>query len=353
MLQLLVKLLLAGMSRSLTLLSSMGDTFLRKHFCCFTLFLLAMEVTSLSHLQTQSQDSEDIFPPLWHLVPENFEDYLIQNHKIVINVWNYLERLGMYKILLKYSAKYFSELGPNNLKNILWGLPLQHGWQYDSGRLADPLNATGCGHKEGDSLCISEFSWWACMNYYLAAIPFLGALDSGLYEEVQNKIELIPPDKQRAHFCLSIAECNTQVPKVMSAWRDFFKDEFVLMTPEEVDRVLTHPPGLSYLSGPESSFGEAWSSTVHFLAATHFPTNFNVTNNFQTGLPPRILLEGDKLPFIGDFTFLQNKILFLLESLHTANKNTGRSLRPIHGPYLITGIQKTLPCDNVSTSKSH
>lgn len=91
---------------------------------------------------------------------------------------------------------------------------------------------------------------------------------------------------------------------------------------------------LSYLSGPESSFGEAWSSTVHFLAATRLPTNFNVTNNFQTGLPPRILLEGDK-PFIGDFTLLQNKVLFLLESLHTTNKNTGR--RPVYGPYLITG----------------
>lgn len=116
------------------MLSSMGDTFLRKHFCCLTLFLLVMKVASPAHLQTQPKDSEDIFPPLWHLVPENFEDYLIQNHKIVINVWNYLERLGMYKILLKSSAKYFSELGPDNLNNILWGLPLQHGWQYSSGR---------------------------------------------------------------------------------------------------------------------------------------------------------------------------------------------------------------------------
>uniref|UniRef100_A0A670Y924 Chromosome 6 open reading frame 58 n=1 Tax=Pseudonaja textilis TaxID=8673 RepID=A0A670Y924_PSETE len=200
----------------------------------------------------------------------------------------------------------------------------------------------------------------SCMNYYLAAIPFLGALDSGLFEEVQNEIELIPPDKQRAHFCLSIAECNTQVPKVMSAWRDFFKVYLLLFSEDEALGYMwkAHTlsinfafQNLSYLSGPESSFGEAWSSAVHFLAAMHFPTNFNVTSNFQTGLPPRILLEGDKVPFIGDFTLLQNKILFLLESLHTANKNTGRSLRPIRGPYIITGIQKTLPCGNVSTSK--
>ncbi|XP_032071221.1 protein LEG1 homolog [Thamnophis elegans] len=334
----------------MTLLSSMGDTFLRKRFCCLTLFLLAMEVASPAHLQTQFQDSEDIFPPLWHSVPENFEDYPIQNHKIVINVWNYLERMGMYKILLKSSAKYFRELGPNNLNNILWGLPLQHGWQYSSGRLADPLNTTGCGHKDGDSLCVSEFSWWACMNYYLAAIPFLGALDSDFFEELPNEVELIPPDEQRVHFCLNIADCNTQVPKVMSAWKDFFK--YLLSTAPNSETATSlifsedealgfmwraHTlsitsafqkckTSLSYLSGPESRFGEAWSSTVHFIAATHFPTNFNVTNNFQTGLPPRILLEGDKVPFIGDFTPLQNKVLFLLESLHTTNKNTGNML---------------------------
>lgn len=122
------------MSRSVMLLSSMADPFLGKHFCCLTLFLLGLEMSSPAHLQTQPQASEDTFPPLWHLAPENFEDYHIQNHKTVINVWNYLERLGLYKILLKSSAKYFSGLGPNNVNNILWGLPLQHGWQYRSGR---------------------------------------------------------------------------------------------------------------------------------------------------------------------------------------------------------------------------
>ncbi|XP_039180854.1 protein LEG1 homolog isoform X3 [Crotalus tigris] len=328
------------------LLSSMADPFLRKHFCFLTLFLLGMEGSSPAHLQTQPQAPEDTFPPLWHLVPENIEDYPIRNHKTVINVWNYLERLGLYKILLKSSAKYFSGLGPNNVNNILWGLPLQHGWQYRSGRLADPFNSTGCGHMDRESLCISEFSWWACMNYYLAAIPFLGALDSDFFEELPNEVELMPPDKQREHFCLSTAECNTQIPKVMSAWRDFFK--YLLSTAPNSetassplfseDEALGYmwkahtlsissafrkcQKSLSYFSGPESNFGEAWSTTVNFLAATHFPTNFNVTNNFQTGFPPRILLEGDKVPFIDDFTLLQNKVIFLLESLHTTNKNT-------------------------------
>ncbi|XP_070589580.1 protein LEG1 homolog [Erythrolamprus reginae] len=333
----------------MTLQSSMGDNFLRKPFFCLTLLLLAMEVPSPAHLQTQSQGSENIFPPLWHLVPENFEDYSMQNDKIVIKGWNYLERMGMYKILLKSSAKYFSQLGPNNFNNILWGLPLQHGWQYGTGRLADPLNATGCGHKDGDNLCISAFSWWGCMNYYLAAIPFLGALDSDLFEQLPNAIELIPPEEQRELFCHSIAECNIQVPKVMSGWRDFFK--YLLSTAPNSetatslvfseDEALGYmwkahtlsvdsafqkcKTSLSYLSGPESSFAEAWSSAVHFLEAMRFPTTFNITSNFQTGLPPRILLEGDK-PFIDDFTIQQNTVLLLLETLYTTNKNTGNVL---------------------------
>ncbi|XP_063151657.1 protein LEG1 homolog [Candoia aspera] len=332
------------------MLSGVADIFLRKLSCCLTLFLLVTKGVSPAHLEIQPQDSEDTFPPLWQLAPENFEDYPVQGHKTVINLWNYLERLGIYKILLKFSAKYFSGLGPDNVTNILWGLPLQHGWQYRTGRLADPLNATGCGHMDGDRLCISVYSWWACMNYYLTAFPFLGALDSGFFGELPYEIELIPPDEQRTDFCHSIAECNTQVPKIMSVWRDFFK--YLLSTAPNSetatsclfseDEALSYmwkahtlslnsafpkfQKRLQYLSGPESSFGVAWSTAVYFLAAAHFPTNLNVTNHFQTGLPPRILLERDKIPFIGDFTPLQNKVLFLLEILHTTNKNTGNVL---------------------------
>ncbi|KAM6464979.1 protein LEG1 homolog [Liasis olivaceus] len=327
-----------------------GDIFLRRHFCCLALFLLATKGASPAHLEIQPQESENTFPPLWQVAPENFEDYPIQDHKTVIDPWNYLERLGMYKILLKFSTNYFSGLGPNNTNNILWGLPLQHGWQYGSGRLADPLNATGCGHMDGDNLCVSVFSWWACMNYYLAAIPFLGALDSGFFGELPYEVELIPPGEQSTDFCHSIAECNTQMPKVMSAWRDFFKyllstapnseaTPSLLFSEEKALSYIWKAHSLSidsafpkfkkrlpYLSGPESSFGEAWSTAVHFLAPTHFRTNLNVTNHFQTGLPPRILLEGDKVPFVHDFTLLQNKVLFLLEILHATNKNTGNVL---------------------------
>ncbi|XP_053138835.1 protein LEG1 homolog [Hemicordylus capensis] len=295
-------------------------------------------------------DYQDTFPPLWHSAPGNLEDYPIKDNKIIINAWNYRERLGAYKILLDSSAEYFATLAPNNAGNILWGLPLQHGWQYSTGRLADPLNITTCGHENGDRLCISTHSWWASMNYYLAIIPFLGALETGLYGELPYEVEVLPPEEQSADFCHSVVECNTQAPAVMASWRDFFK--YLLSTTMEPERSAAQPFSkdealkhmwhahvltlayalpkfqnrLPYLSRPESSFGKDWSTAVDFLAAAHFSTDQNTINHFQTGLSPRMLFVGDKAPFIEDFTPTQNKVLFLLGALRKTNELTGNIL---------------------------
>lgn len=76
---------------------------------------------------------EDDYPPLWDLAPGNLLDFPVKDNKIVIGVWNYQGRLGVYKSLLNASAEYFDAFGPLNSGNILWGLPLQHGWQFRTG----------------------------------------------------------------------------------------------------------------------------------------------------------------------------------------------------------------------------
>lgn len=76
---------------------------------------------------------EDDYPPLWDRAPESLLDFLVKDNKIVINPWNYQERLGVYKNMLNSSAKYFTAFGSQNFGNILWGLPLQHGWQFRTG----------------------------------------------------------------------------------------------------------------------------------------------------------------------------------------------------------------------------
>lgn len=76
----------------------------------------------------------DLYPPLWKESPGQFSDYTLENGTYIIDPWVFPQRLGMYKILLTQTATYFEKFAPGNEQNILWGLPLQHGWQYSSGK---------------------------------------------------------------------------------------------------------------------------------------------------------------------------------------------------------------------------
>uniref|UniRef100_A0A8D0KVW1 Chromosome 6 open reading frame 58 n=1 Tax=Strix occidentalis caurina TaxID=311401 RepID=A0A8D0KVW1_STROC len=309
--------------------------------------LLIMTVT-LSPATATAQSEEDatgevVYPPLWDLAPENLLDFLVKNNKIIINAWNYQERLGVYKNLLNSSAKYFTAFGSQNFGNILWGLPLQHGWQFRTGRLADPSHVTSCGYEGEDLLCISVRSWWSCMNYYLAVIPFLGAVEAGLFGQLQYEIEILPPEERRADFCYSVADCWSRIPKLMDDWKAYFEVNnffffIVSMSPATSSFKLDHGISiisytfilisfsLKYLSDPEANFGEAWADAVDFIAATHFSTDLLTTNNFQAFLPQRMLVEGDVLPSISDFSPQQNRVLLSMRALHKANQLTGRSL---------------------------
>ncbi|OXB64477.1 hypothetical protein ASZ78_015961 [Callipepla squamata] len=260
----------------------------------------------------------DVYPPLWDFAPENLQDFPVKDNKIVINPWNYRERLGVYKSLLKASAKYFTAFGSQNSGNILWGLPLQHGWQFHT-----------------------------AMNYYLSIIPFLGAVEAGLFGEVQYEVEMLPPEEQKDDFCYSVADCRSHIPNLMDEWKAYFE---YLLTAEQSDINLSKSSfmlddalhymwkahvasiacalpkfqdSLKYLSDPEANFGEDWANAVDFIAATHFSTVLQNTNKFQTFLPQRMLVEGDVLPSISGFSPQQNRVLLSLRALNKANQLTG------------------------------
>ncbi|PKU32619.1 hypothetical protein llap_17077 [Limosa lapponica baueri] len=129
--------------------------------CALLIATLTLSPAATAAQSGNDATGEDVYPPLWDLAPENLLDFPVKDNKIVINAWNYRERLGVYKNLLSSSAKYFTAFGSQNFGNILWGLPLQHGWQFRTGRLADPSRVTSCGYEDGDLLCISVRSWWS------------------------------------------------------------------------------------------------------------------------------------------------------------------------------------------------
>lgn len=105
---------------------------------CFGVCALLVVAVTLSPVTAAAWSENDVpgeyaHPPLWDLAPGNLLDFPVKDNKIVINAWKYQERLGVYKSLLNASAKYFGAFGPQNSGNILWGLPLQHGWQFRTG----------------------------------------------------------------------------------------------------------------------------------------------------------------------------------------------------------------------------
>ncbi|XP_075720374.1 protein LEG1 homolog [Rhinoderma darwinii] len=308
-----------------------------------TMLMFLWLVIGLGYANPDISSHNDNYPPMWEHVSENLADFRIHNDKVVINPWNYLERMAMYKILLKVTAPFLDMKEPGNKKNVLWGLPLQHGWQFHTGRLQDTSK-----QRSEDQTSISAKSWWACMNYYLSVIPFLGAVDAELFEGFPYGIDISRPDESQSDFCYSMEECRSSSTKAMDKWKTFFESikassqmSVVSVPPlaKEEDIVLSYmwrahvesinvalprcSERLRYLSGPEGGFGEDWATAVEFIAATNFPTNFQSTNDFQTFLPHRILVENDKVPNIPDLSETENRVLSTLHSINKVNRFTG------------------------------
>ncbi|KAM7135419.1 protein LEG1 homolog [Molossus nigricans] len=279
----------------------------------------------------------DLYPPLWKESPGQFSDYTMKNGKYLINPWVYPERMGMYKILLIQTARYFEKFAPENEQNSLWGLPLQHGWQYSTGRLVDPTKRTDCGYESGDRLCISVDSWWADINYFLCALPFLAAVDSGIMGISSDQVTLLLPPKDQTKFCSSVSTCQSAFPKIMKKWNAFYQK--LKLPSSSFEDLLKHlwdahtvtlegtlksfEKRFEYYSKPEVDFGKSWSATVKYLAASLFPTTLVRIHEFQKGLPPRLLVDGDKAPFISDFTKLQNEVLLGLNLIRDVDNATG------------------------------
>uniref|UniRef100_A0A8C4LMP3 Chromosome 6 open reading frame 58 n=1 Tax=Equus asinus TaxID=9793 RepID=A0A8C4LMP3_EQUAS len=264
----------------------------------------------------------DLYPPLWEESPGQFSDYRVENGKYIIDPWVYPERMGMYKILLNKTAIDFERFAPENKDNILWVLPLQHGWQYSTDRLAAPSKRTDCGYESGDRLCISVDSWWADINYFLSAIPFLAAVDSGIMGISSDQVVLLPPPKDQTEFCLNVSSCRSSFTGAMRTWNVFYQVPFLSFWTNYNCTCFHLFFRLEYYSKPEAEFGRSWAVAVYYIAASRFPTTLTKVYQFKEGLPPRLLVSGDKAPFIRDFTDLQNIVLFGVNLLYKINEST-------------------------------
>lgn len=155
---------------------------------------------------------DSLLPPLWDEVLPLDSEHFHQDseRRFEVDAWDYLQRMTLYKYLidnLQHCA--WADLSKKshekvyNLGSILWGLPLQHGWQFSSGRLLTAPNST----------VLTSSAWWADMNYYLSIIPYLGAVEAGVAPSI---VLTTNPDPSR--FCTSASAC----PDIVQPWKDFF-----------------------------------------------------------------------------------------------------------------------------------
>ncbi|XP_028622300.1 protein LEG1 homolog [Grammomys surdaster] len=296
------------------------------------------------------------YPPLWEDSPEQLSDYRLEDGKHIIDPWVFTDRMGIYRILLKETATYFARYGPENEQNLLWGLPLQFGWQYQTGRLADPTGVTDCGNEPEESLCVSVDSWWADVNYYLSVLPFLAAVDSGITGLSPDQITVLPPPKDQMKFCYNVYDCRSAFPETMDKWRDFF--QYMKLPSSDFDGLLkklwdAHMSSLEYptsafvdrydfYSDQEANFEKNWAIAVNYLGAARLPTTLNRAHSFQRGLPPRVLVDTDIIPFIPDFTPLQNEVLETLKLLGDSDRLSGSLTLTIWESLMSTKVAREL-----------
>lgn len=288
-----------------------------------TIFLICLLIFPLN----PSKGNEH-FPPLWDEAPSSIADYpLVQNCSNslkecrLINPWSYLDRLGLYKILINTTSPLMPFCAVSNQANILFGLPTQFGWQFNTNRLF--TNGTQR---------ISTDSWWASANYYLSIIPFLAAVDAGVVR--QGPFQLV----QREDFCVNSSDCFRQVPDAMLKWRLFFATISQVnycrnqsVDDRMIDQCFLAPMWSAHIasldnalpliaskvsllpSQREQQFGLGWGNLVGFIGMARQNVNLSSTNTFQEAyLPNRTLTDEDHPPHCPDLPKTVNQALEVL-----------------------------------------
>ncbi|EGG18540.1 hypothetical protein DFA_04034 [Cavenderia fasciculata] len=243
----------------------------------------------------------------------------LQQPKTIVDPWIVDDRLWLYQAILN-GTHVPTLFGNDNKGNYLYGLDIQMGWQFQSGRLND--------HQQQ---AIPLTAWWGDMNYYLSVIPYLGALRVGLVPQVTITWPSINSTNIAGKFCTNYVLCSSNVKDIVDDWVDYFTliQQFQQTPPTNLTTAKTQlltvmwkahtssieyaatmfPSELALLGSKESKFGNGWGNFVEVLAIIQFETNFTQVTEFSTSLPPRRLRFFDIPPFIVDMTKEQNNVV--------------------------------------------
>ena len=66
------------------------------------------------------------------------------------------------------------------------------------------------------------------INYFLCALPFFAAVDSGIMGISSDQVILLPPPKDQTKFCVNVSTCQSSFPRTMRQWNTFYKVLFYI-----------------------------------------------------------------------------------------------------------------------------
>lgn len=98
-----------------------------------TFLFLSFSSVGLAPDPGSTTHENDNYPPFWDQTDGNIAEFPVQNNKIIIDPWKYMDRLRIYKILITESNKYFASFGKNDTGNVLWALTLFYGRLFKTG----------------------------------------------------------------------------------------------------------------------------------------------------------------------------------------------------------------------------
>ena len=263
--------------------------------------------------------------------------------RVEVDPWNYTHRLTLYKTLVYRVDHCLYDKDEEKFGNPVWGLPLQHGWQYFSGRLC----------TKDQQVRLEPTCWWACANYFFSVYPYLGAVGAGVAPPIAPSL---PPDySNNSKWCTSYESCeNVTSVKLWKAYFETVRDtrnncssssraanddpifdsliqaywDSHTSTILSTEQCSEH---LSTLTVPEREFALDWSNVVQFIGPSEFDVNYTMTSVMQSEiLPLRMFRENDTIGHVADFSKTVNEGTRLLKLLKNMNDDSKGELLHIY-----------------------
>ncbi|XP_004422450.1 PREDICTED: protein LEG1 homolog [Ceratotherium simum simum] len=283
-----------------------------------TFLFLSFFSVGLPQNPGSATDESDNYPPFWDQINGDIAEFPVQNNKTIIDPWNYLDRLQMYKILITQSNKYFAGFGQNN-----------------TGRYSEPPNSSICAYEAGGPGCISINSGWGGITFYMIVISFLAAIESEFLTNLPYEVELISREEYRSNFCYSIVECRATYPRVMDAANQYYQylqsrkivsiirdipkydtdEDTVIFYMWKLHRTAVEAGQLKfsdisfYSSETERDFTKDFILAIEFCEDARYRPYFESSAEFLVGFPHRLLTDQDHHILTSSFSVREKALL--------------------------------------------